>query len=130
MIGIGIGVIFDALFPGLVGLLYQIPLAALIAWLAIRGEVARQSRREMLLPLIAAIGVGGPVAVFVIARIPIPLSWVLALVAHWVGVSMLLDYYLDVRLEESYRLTGSMLVPTWLAWLIMGAARILIAGVT
>lgn len=130
MIGIGIGVIFDALFPGLVGLLYQIPLAALIAWLAIRGEVARQSRREMLLPLIAAIGVGGPVAVFVIARIPIPLSWVLALVAHWVGVSMLLDYYLDVRLEESYRLTGSILVPTWLAWLIMGAARILIAGVT
>lgn len=130
MIGIGIGVIFDALFPGLVGLLYQIPLAALIAWLAIRGEVARQSRREMLLPLIAAIGVGGPVAVFVIARIPIPFAWVLALVAHWVGVSMLLDYYLDVRLEESYRLTGSILVPTWLAWLIMGAARILIAGVT
>ncbi|MGC9318016.1 MAG: hypothetical protein ACP5KN_08275 [Armatimonadota bacterium] len=130
MIGMGIGVIIDALFPGLVGLAYQIPLAALIAWLAVRGEVARQGRREVLLPLIAAIGVGGPVAVFVIARIPIPLSWVLALVAHWVGVSMLLDYYLNVRLEESYRLTGSILVPTWLAWLIMGAVSILIAGVS
>jgi len=127
--GNAIGVIFRALFPGLAGLLYQVPLATVVAWLALRREARERGKEDALWPLVGIAGVGAPVALFVISRIPLlPGAPILALVAHWVGISLLLDRYLDVNFDESYRLTGAVVLPTWLLTLIVGAALIVLTA--
>lgn len=123
--GNAISVIIRALFPGPAGLLYQVPLAGLVAWLVLRREARERDAQDALWPLVGIIGAGGPLALFVFSRIPLlPGAPLLALAAHWIGVSLLLDHYLNVNFDESYGLTAAVVVPTWLLTLITGAALI------
>ncbi len=125
MLGGGaVGIVIRALFPGLPGLLYQIPVAALIAWVALRGQAREHDAEDALIPLVGLIGAGGPVAMFIIFRLPLPASPLLALAAHWIGVSLLLDHYLDLHFDESYSITTAVALPTWLVSIIIGAGLV------
>ncbi|MBD3291536.1 MAG: hypothetical protein GF393_01320 [Armatimonadia bacterium] len=129
MLGGGaIGIIIRALFPPLVGLLYQIPLAAAVAWIALRPHVRDREKEEALWPLVGLIGAGGPVLMFIVARLPLPAAPLLALIAHWVGVSLLLDHYLDAHFDESYALTGPAVLPMWLLSVIVGGAVVALSA--
>jgi hypothetical protein len=126
--GNAIGIIFRALFPGPVGLLYQVPLAAAVAWVVLRREAPDRGAEEHLWPLVGAIGAGGPLALFVVSRMPLPGAPLLALAAHWIGVSLLLDHYLDVDFDQSYGLTGEIVGPAWLLTVIIGAVLIVLSA--
>lgn len=129
MLGGGaIGIIIRALFPPLLGLLYQVPLAAAVAWFALRPQVRERDREGALWPLVGLTGVGGPVAMFIIARLPLPGAPLLALAGHWVGVSLLLDQYLDAHFDESYALTGPIVLPTWLLSVVIGALLVVLSA--
>jgi len=129
MLGGGaIGIIIRALFPPPAGLLYQIPLAAVVAWFVLRPQVRDRDKEDALWPLVGLTGAGGPLLMFIIARLPLPAAPLLALAGHWVGVSLLLDHYLDAYFDESYALTSSVVLPMWLLSVIVGALLVVLSA--
>ena len=110
-----------------VTLLLKIPIAMAVAVVVI--PMAIYPRPEFRTVLLASVimAVAGPVAFTLISLLPLGLiSLLLAIVIYWVIVSTVIDRYFDVHYDQSYAITGKVVITTMLLWTLAGFAMLLL----
>jgi hypothetical protein len=136
--------IVHALFAVPWAVLYQAPIAFLVAYLAVRQQ-GRDRVRGRAAVMLAALAGGGMALVFAIHlwlgvlffRMLLPghalgrpftpgLAVFPALAISWWLVSYLLDRFLHLDLESTHRMTGAICAVTCLAWVGAGLVAIFI----
>ncbi len=102
--------------PGPVNLVWHLPSALVVTWLALCGVVPAATETGRLWIRVAIIGVGHPLVMAVLSILMLPITFVLALAASWVGTAIVLERFLDLLWEDTHRLTARVLGPTRTVW--------------
>lgn len=119
-------VVAFAFSPAWWALAYQVPIAFLLAYVALRQQSYGRVEDKQVLTAAAIAGAGGG---FICALFSMPafvLSTLVGVFAMWFITSFTIDRYLDVDVESTNRITAAVCVPTWLVWLVIGAVIIIL----
>ncbi len=119
-------VIAQAFSPAWWALAYQVPIAFLVAYVVLRQQLYGRVEDKQVLTAAAIAGGGGAFICALFAMPAFILSSLVGALAMWFITSFTIDRYLDVDVEAGNRITAAVCVPTWLIWLVIGAAIIVL----
>jgi hypothetical protein len=106
-----------------VTLLLKIPITMVLAVVVIPMAIYPRPEFRTILLASAIMAVAGPVAFTLISLLPFGLiGLLLAIVIYWVIVSSVIDRYFDVHYDQSYAITGQIVITTILLWILAGFA--------
>lgn len=122
-----VGQILAACQPAWWGILYQLPIACLVAYIAIATQVEERPVGAQMWKVIAATAVAGT-ALFqlVLWIVPGIIGLVLGVVGMYVLIMAALDRLLLLHLDHAHNVTSYICIVTWLLWLIIGLAVVVV----
>ena len=118
--------IVSALFPGLWAIAYQAVIGFVVAYYVIAQRAEGKLPQRQLLGLAAIMGGGGALMFTFAGFFPSIFTALIAACAMWFGFTYLIEAYLDLDLERTQKVTGTICVTTWVSWIIAGAVVTLI----